>query len=191
MAHLTSASGRTTPAMPSYQFPVEAAQIALFVRAAGGADVDVFDPERPAPPTFVQSSAQFDPEWPFRPRPGRPWLGSGRESTGDPAAGHGSILHAEQHFEYFRPVRAGMVLTATTEPGETWVYGVRFKKQVWPGDQLTVTAEVVEVGADGSGRQLAELTVTTRNGAGEEVLTGYATARVDQIQGGRSTAARA
>jgi hypothetical protein len=69
--------------MPSYQFPVEAAQIALFVRAAGGADVD------------------------------------------------------------------------------------------------------------GSGRQLAELTVTTRNGAGEEVLTGYATARVDQIQGGRSTAARA
>jgi hypothetical protein len=56
--------------MPSYQFPVEAAQIALFVRAAGG--VDVFDPERPAPPTFVQSSAQFDPEWPFRPRPGRP-----------------------------------------------------------------------------------------------------------------------
>lgn len=57
--------------MPSYQFPVEATQIALFVRAAGGAGVDVFDPELAAPPTFVQSGAQFDPAWPFRPRPGR------------------------------------------------------------------------------------------------------------------------
>jgi len=70
-------------------------------------------------------------------------------------------------------------------------YGVRFKKQVWPGDQLIVTAEVVDVSANGSGQQLAELTVTTRNGAGEEVLTGYATARADRIQGGRSTSARA
>jgi hypothetical protein len=64
--------------MPSYQFPVEAAQIALFVRAAGGTDVDIFDPELAGPPTFTQSGAQFDPEWPFRPRPGRPWQGSGR-----------------------------------------------------------------------------------------------------------------
>jgi N-terminal half of MaoC dehydratase len=107
--------------MPSYQFPVEATQIALFVRAAGGADVDVRDPGLAAPPTFVQSGAQFDPDWPFRPRPGEPWLGSGREPTGDPAAGDGSILHAEQHFEYARPVRPGMVLTVTAEPGETWV----------------------------------------------------------------------
>jgi hypothetical protein len=30
--------------MPSYRFPVEAAQIALFVRATGGTDVDTFDP---------------------------------------------------------------------------------------------------------------------------------------------------
>jgi phosphoglycerate dehydrogenase-like enzyme len=41
---------------------VEASQITLFVRAAGGADVDVFDPELPAPPTFVQSSVQFAPD---------------------------------------------------------------------------------------------------------------------------------
>jgi hypothetical protein len=57
--------------MSSYQFPVEATQIALFVRASGGADVDVRDPELVAPPTFVQSGAQFDPEWPFRPRTGQ------------------------------------------------------------------------------------------------------------------------
>ncbi len=123
--------------MPSYPFPVEAAQIALFVRAAGGADVDVFDPELPAPPTFVQSSVQFDPEWPFRPRPGRPWLGSGREPSGDPAAGDGSILHAEQHFEYVRPLRAGMLLTVTTKPGQTWVKQSRSGGELHFAEQRT------------------------------------------------------
>jgi N-terminal half of MaoC dehydratase len=29
-------------------------------------------------------------------------------------------LNAEQHFEYFRPVRPGEVLTAKTRPGKTW-----------------------------------------------------------------------
>jgi acyl-CoA thioesterase FadM len=29
-------------------------------------------------------------------------------------------LHAEQHFEYHRPVRAGDVLHATVKPGKTW-----------------------------------------------------------------------
>ncbi len=60
--------------------------------------------------------------------------------------------------------------------------GVRFKKQVWPGDRLIVTAEVEDVRAGESGQRLAELTLTTRNGAGEEVLTGYVTARIDHIQ---------
>jgi N-terminal half of MaoC dehydratase len=123
--------------MPSYQFPVEAGQIALFVRAAGGSDVDVLDPGLTAPPTFVQSGAQFDPEWPFRPRPDQPWLGSGREPTGDPAAGDGSILHAEQHFEYFRPVRPGMVLTVTTEPGQTWVKRSRSGGELHFAEQRT------------------------------------------------------
>ena len=57
-------------------------------------------------------------------------------------------------------------------------YGVRFKKQVWPGDRLSVTAEVEDVRTDDSGQRLAEVTVTTRNGAGEEVLAGYVTARL-------------
>ena len=131
--------------MSSYQFRVEATQIALFVRAAGGADVDISDTALSAPPTFVQSGAQFDPEWPFRPRPGQPWLGSGREPTGDPAAGDGSILHAEQHFEYFRPVRPGMVLTVTTEPGETWV------KRSRSGGELRF-AELRTEYRDGEGR---------------------------------------
>lgn len=123
--------------MPSYRFPVAATEIALFVRAAGGADADVFDPGLAAPPTFVQSGVQFDPEWPFRPLPGRPWVGSGREPTGDPAAGDGSILHAEQHFEYFRPVLPGMVLTVTTELGETWVKQSRSGGELHFAEQRT------------------------------------------------------
>ena len=138
--------------MPSYQFPVEATQIALFVRASGGTDVDVRDAELAAPLTFVQSAVQFDPEWPFRPRPGQRWLGSGREPTGDAAAGDGSILHAEQHFEYFLPVRPGMVLTVTTEPGETGV------KQSRGGGELHFAEQRIEY-RDEEGR----LVVAARN----------------------------
>jgi acyl dehydratase len=64
-------------------------------------------------------------------------------------------------------------------------YGVRFKKQVWPGDRLVVSAEVQDVRTDESGQRLAELAVTTRNGTGEEVLAGYVTARIGQQKGER------
>ena len=53
-------------------------------------------------------------------------------------------------------------------------YGVRFVKQVFPGDALTATATVTSV-ADG----VAEITVETVNQAGEAVVTGTAKARVD------------
>ena len=52
-------------------------------------------------------------------------------------------------------------------------YGVRFSKQVWPGDTLTAKAKVESV-EDG----LARFTVTTVNQKGQVVLTGYANARV-------------
>ena len=64
-------------------------------------------------------------------------------------------------------------------------YGVRFRKQVWPGDRLVVTAEVTDVRTGESGQRLADLTVTTRNEAGVEVVTGYVTARVGQHDGER------
>ena len=48
-------------------------------------------------------------------------------------------------------------------------YGVRFVKQVLPGDALTATATVTSVN-DG----VAELTVETVNQAGEPVVTGTA-----------------
>ena len=35
-----------------------------------------------APPTFVQASAQFDPDYRLRPKIGEAWFGSGKEPTG-------------------------------------------------------------------------------------------------------------
>jgi acyl dehydratase len=51
-------------------------------------------------------------------------------------------------------------------------YGVRFVRQVWPGDTLTARGTVTAVGADGS----VELDVVTRNQKGEPVATGHARA---------------
>jgi len=57
-------------------------------------------------------------------------------------------------------------------------FGVRFKRQVWPGDTLTATATVEAVRED-DGRHYADLALSTTNQDGEEVLTGSATARID------------
>ena len=80
------------------------------------------------PPTFAQSSAQFDPEYFLRPKIGGDgWFGSGKEATGSkPSSGSGGGggaamgLHAEQHFAYHLPVKAGDTLSATTKPGKAW-----------------------------------------------------------------------
>ncbi len=52
-------------------------------------------------------------------------------------------------------------------------FGVRFTAQVWPGDTLTVRCSVVRAGA-----QDAELSVSTVNAEGAEVMAGYAHARL-------------
>ena len=56
-------------------------------------------------------------------------------------------------------------------------YGVRFVKQVFPGDKLTATAEVTAVRDDG-GQQVADVAVSTVNQDGDAVLTGTATVRL-------------
>jgi hypothetical protein len=114
------------------RFPIEAGHIMLFARAIGDTNPAYAGDAPVAPPTFVQASAQFDPDYPLRPKPGRAWFGSGREPTGarrdartsasagKGGGGGGTGLHAEQHFEYHRPLRAGDVLHAETRPGKTW-----------------------------------------------------------------------
>jgi hypothetical protein len=124
-------------AMAVEQFPVEATHIMMFARAIGDPNPAYTGQDAIAPPTFVQASAQFDPDYPLRPKLGEPWFGSAKEPTGvrraDPAApedgddntrpkggGNGGTLHAEQRYEYHRPLRAGDMLIATVREGRRW-----------------------------------------------------------------------
>jgi hypothetical protein len=119
------------------KFPIEAGHIMMFARAIGDANPIYYNENYAqtaepggiiASPTFIQSSAQFDPDYFLRPKIGQPWLGSGKEPTGikPGSAGEGSSggmgrgLHAEQHYEYHRHLRPGDVLTATVKPGRQW-----------------------------------------------------------------------
>jgi acyl dehydratase len=72
----------------------------------------------------------------------------------------------------------GMMLTNYVGDGRLTKFGVRFTRQVWPGDSLTAKATVDAVREEG-GQHYVDLTVSTVNQDGTEVVSGYATARVD------------
>ena len=153
--------------MAEYKFPVEASHILMFARALGDTNPIYRDAEYAkttepggivAPPTFPRACAQFDPNYPLRPRAGEAWFGSAKEPSGLPAGtkpGSSGGLHAEQHFEYHRPMRAGDVLTLTSRPGKTWEKeGRRSGKLTFsetideyrdPNGELVVTARSVAV----------------------------------------------
>lgn len=133
------------------RFPIEEGHVLMFARSIGDFNPVFHDHEAAtaagfegiiAPPTFVQASAQFDPDYPLRPKAHEPWMGSGREATSKPSpAGEpqtGTTLHAEQHFEYHRPVRVGDVLSAETRQGAVW------EKQGRRGGKMSFSEQIVE-----------------------------------------------
>ncbi|WP_405720385.1 MaoC family dehydratase N-terminal domain-containing protein [Streptomyces sp. NBC_01537] len=133
--------------MAATRFPVEAGHIMMFARAIGDEEDTTV-----APPTFTMASAHYDPDSPLRPLPGQEWLGSGR-GPGVAVEGSGG-LHAEQHFEYHRPLRAGDTLTVSTRPGRSWDKAgraglLRFSEQITEyrdeAGELVVTARTVGV----------------------------------------------
>lgn len=72
-------------------FPIEAGHVLMFARSIGDPNPVYSDAAQAtasevggliAPPTFVQASAQFDPDYGLRPRIGRAWFGSGRYPSG-------------------------------------------------------------------------------------------------------------
>ncbi|MBM3684946.1 MAG: acyl dehydratase [Actinobacteria bacterium] len=71
----------------------------------------------------------------------------------------------------------GKMLTNYVGDGRLTYYGVRFVRQVWPGDTLVARAEVSAVRTE-DGATLADLVITTTNDKGEVVMTGDATARI-------------
>ncbi len=87
--------------------PVEASHIMMFARSVGDDNQIYYDEDYAkttepgsiiAPPTFAQSSAQFDPDYFLRPK----------------------IQTSSLMLEYHRHLKPGDVLTATVGPGKTW-----------------------------------------------------------------------
>jgi acyl dehydratase len=72
----------------------------------------------------------------------------------------------------------GKMLTNYVGDGRLTKFGVRFTNQVWPGDTLDATATVAAIREEG-GAKLVDLTLSTVNQDGKEVMTGSATARID------------
>ncbi len=137
------------------KFPIEAGHVMMFARSIGDANDIYYDEEYAkgtepgaivAPPTFVQSSAQFDPDYFLRPKIGEEWFGSAKgptgitkkEGSGGGGGGGGGGLHAEQHYVYHRQLKVGDVLTAETKPGKSW------EKEGRRGGKLMFSESVTE-----------------------------------------------
>jgi len=98
-----------------------------------------------------------------------------REAAGYPGVfAHGMLTMA----------MTGRVLTDWVGDGNLVEYGVRFVKQVWPGDTLTARAEVTAIRQEGGGL-VADLSVVTTNQDGLVVVEGTATARLGGEDRGR------
>lgn len=135
------------------KFPIEAGHVMMFARSIGDPNQVYYDEAYAkgtepggliAPPTFVQSSAQYDPDYPLRPKIGQEWFGSGKGPTGitkksgGGGGGGGGGLHAEQHYVYHQPLKVGDVLTASTKPGKSW------EKEGRRGGKLKFSESVTE-----------------------------------------------
>src|SRR5262245_4198384 len=64
----------------------------------------------------------------------------------------------------------GKMLTNYVGDGRLTKYGVRFTRQVWPGDTLTAKATVEAIREEG-GKHFVDLIVSTTNQDGAEVLS--------------------
>jgi acyl dehydratase len=72
----------------------------------------------------------------------------------------------------------GKALTNYVGDGRLTNFGVRFTNQVWPGDTLDTTITVAGLRQEG-GQTIADLTLSTTNQDGKEVVSGSASARID------------
>ncbi|ONH55503.1 acyl dehydratase [Frankia sp. CcI49] len=104
-------------------------------------------------------------------------------SSGDYNPLHTDDLYAREAAGYPGVFAHGMLTMGMTGRAVTELigdacllrYGVRFRSQVWPGDRLTTRLTVSSVTEEG-GARIVELDVVTTNGAGVEVVSGYAAA---------------
>lgn len=106
-----------------FDFPVEPGRILSFARSVGDDDpayrAQLYAAPRGrtlvTPPTFVRTADHYDPD---RTRAGQEGFGA-PDGTGGFVDGANAV-HAEQHFEYLAPFRAGDRVHVETTPGRTW-----------------------------------------------------------------------
>ena len=72
----------------------------------------------------------------------------------------------------------GKMLTNYVGDGRLTKFGVRFTNQVWPGDSLDAKATVAALREE-NGQHFVDLTLSTVNQDGKEVVSGTASARID------------
>lgn len=117
--------------MTARQYPIEAGHIMTFARAVGDPNPIYHDVEYArsteigeiiAPPTFVHGSNHYDPDWHLRPHIGQSWFGaeSAPSDDSDTKSTRANTMHAEQHYEYFRPICAGELLDVHSHAGRSW-----------------------------------------------------------------------
>lgn len=75
----------------------------------------------------------------------------------------------------------GRMLTDWLGPAALRSFGVRFTRQVWPGDTLTARAEVTAI-EELDGEQRARLRLVTVNQNGESVVEGEAVAAIAAVR---------
>lgn len=114
-------------------FYVDRTGILLFASALGETNPIYWDEDAAkgtnlggviAPPTFAISSAHWNPDYALKgvrriPAP-KPKPVAPRSAGGGGGMNIARVLHGEQRFEYYKPLRPGMKLTVTTKPGKTW-----------------------------------------------------------------------
>ncbi len=72
---------------------------------------------------------------------------------------------------------SGKALTNFVGNGTLKKFGVRFTNQVWPGDSLDTTITVAAIREEAGG-WVVDLTLSTTNQDGKEVISGSATAQI-------------
>ncbi len=72
----------------------------------------------------------------------------------------------------------GKALTNYVGDATLTKFGVRFTNQVWPGDTLTATMTVTGLRHE-AGQHFVDLSLSTVNQGGKEVMSGSASARID------------
>jgi hypothetical protein len=121
--------------MADHDFPIDRTAILDFAAAIGETNPIYWDEgfakttplgDVIAPPTFGIAAAHWNPDYGLRgPRriPARKAVEKKPEAA--PRSGGGGpnltrVLHAEQRFEYRKPLQPGMRLVVSTRPGRTW-----------------------------------------------------------------------